>query len=586
MKKFLLITTLIIVSQISILAQTAISPSVGDGSELNPYQISSLENLYWISQNSSEWNKYFIQIADIDASETSSWFSSAGWIPIGNTTTNFTGNYDGQNFKIVNLFINRSGTNYIGLFGYVSGATITNLGVTNSNIKGRYYVGGLTGTSIGASTITNCFSSGLVTAANDYAGGLIGLNDGASTISNCSSSDSVSGNNYVGGLIGRNQGSSIVENCFSTGGIYGGANSGGLIGYGNHSIIKKSYSIGNVYGGFNLGGLIGESESTSSIENSYALGSVTGTDASVGGLVGFHYNSSTITNCYSTGKVTGTSNVGGFIGRDLSGTTITNSFWDTETSETTDGVGSVSPDPSGVSGKTSAEMKTESIFTNAGWDFTNVWQMFSENYPDLKSNENPLLPVELTSFSADRNGASIKLSWETATEINNYAFEIERSSSLTGYNNYSWNKIATVFGNGNSNSIKYYSYADNKVTNGKYFYRLKQIDMDGHFTYSHIVEVDLGIPSAYKLFQNYPNPFNPSTVINYEVPEDSKIQIKIYNILGSEVAALVNEYKSAGLYEINFNASKLSSGVYIYKINAIKNNKILFSSSKQMMLIK
>ena len=586
MKKFLLISVLIIFSQISNLAQTATSPSAGDGTELNPYQISSLENLYWISQNSSEWSKYFIQTSDINAAETSTWYSGAGWISIGNISTNFTGNFDGQNFRIDSLFTNRSGTNYIGLFGYVSGATITNLGITNSNIKGRYYVGSLTGTSLGASTITNCFSSGLATAANDYAGGLIGLNDGTSTISNCSSSDSVSGNNYVGGLIGRNQGSSIVENCFSTGNIDGGANSGGLIGYSNHSIIKKSYSTGNVYGSFNLGGLIGESESTSSIENCYALGSVFGTDASVGGLVGFHYNGSTITNCYSIGKITGTSNVGGFIGRDLSGTSIINSFWDTETSELNDGVGSVNPDPSGLSGNTTSEMKTESIYTNAAWDFTNVWQMFSGNYPDLKSNENPLLPVELTSFSADRNGASIKLSWETATEINNYGFEIERSSFIAGSNIYSWNKNATFFLSGNSNSIKQYAYIDNQVTNGKYFYRLKQIDMDGRFIYSQTIEIDLGTPTAYRLFQNYPNPFNPSTVISYEVTENSKIQIKIYNILGSEVAELVNEYKSAGLYEVNFNASELSSGVYIYKINAINNNKILFSSSKQMMLIK
>ena len=158
----------------SLVAQTATAPSFGDGSSGSPYQISTLNHLYWITQNSSEWDKYYIQTANIDAFSTSSWDSNEGFSHIGNNSTKFTGSYDGDGYTINGLRIARSSTNYIGLFGIADGATIQDLGVTNVNITGQHWVGGLVGIVQGSSTISNCYSTGSVTGTRKYAGGLEG----------------------------------------------------------------------------------------------------------------------------------------------------------------------------------------------------------------------------------------------------------------------------------------------------------------------------------------------------------------------------------------------------------------------------
>ena len=192
------------------------------------------------------------------------------------------------------------------------------------------------------------------------------------------------------------------------------------------------------------------------------------------------------------------------------------------------------------------------------------------------------LPVELTSFSASVIGSTVKLSWQTATEINNFGFEILRQGhtstalSVTG-----WERLGFVNGNGNSNSPKNYSFVDDNVTAGTYSYRLKQIDNDGQFEYSKTIEVDLGTPKKFELSQNYPNPFNPSTTINYNLPEAANVKLIIYNILGQEIKTLVKEFKEAGVHTVNFNASELNSGLYIYKIEAGS-----FTQTRKMTLIK
>ena len=127
---------------------------------------------------------------------------------------------------------------------------------------------------------------------------------------------------------------------------------------------------------------------------------------------------------------------------------------------------------------------------------------------------------------------------------------------------YNYEKIGFINGNGNSNSPKSYSYQDNSVSAGKYSYRLKQIDNDGQFEYSEVIEIDLGLPTEYELTQNYPNPFNPGTKIRYSLPNVgsglAQTVLKVYDVLGNEVATLVNEYKPAGSYEATFDASSLS----------------------------
>ena len=191
------------------------------------------------------------------------------------------------------------------------------------------------------------------------------------------------------------------------------------------------------------------------------------------------------------------------------------------------------------------------------------------------------LPVELITFTAISKGSDVKLNWQTATEVNNYGFEVERRSNVNSETSDAWEKVGFVNGNGNSNSPKEYSYIDNNlIGGGNFLYRLKQIDNDGQFEYSKTVEVEL-ILNEYALYQNYPNPFNPVTNIRFQLPKESKVVIKVYNILGSEVIELLNEQKGPGIYEIDFNASNLPSGVYFYKISTPE-----YSNTKKMIVLK
>ena len=176
------------------------------------------------------------------------------------------------------------------------------------------------------------------------------------------------------------------------------------------------------------------------------------------------------------------------------------------------------------------------------------------------------LPVELSSFSAATIGSTVKLNWQTATEVNNYGFDVERYALSA--ERQAWEKIGFVNGNGNSNSPKTYFYEDKNVAAGKYSYRLKQIDNDGQFEYSKAIEVDLGAPKKFELSQNYPNPFNPITTIRFNLPEAGNVKLTLFNILGQEIKTLVNEFKESGVHTINFDASELNSGMYIYKIEA------------------
>jgi len=180
------------------------------------------------------------------------------------------------------------------------------------------------------------------------------------------------------------------------------------------------------------------------------------------------------------------------------------------------------------------------------------------------------LPVELISFTYIINGSNVDLSWRTSTEINNFGFDIERKSEY-------WENIAFVNGNGTTTEPKNYSYSDKSVAPGKYQYRLRQIDYNGSYEYSDIVEVDLA-QISYTLLQNYPNPFNPTTNIQFTVGRQQFTTLKVYDVLGKEAATLINEEKSAGEYEVEFNATGLPSGIYFYQLKAegfIKTNKMV-----------
>ena len=190
------------------------------------------------------------------------------------------------------------------------------------------------------------------------------------------------------------------------------------------------------------------------------------------------------------------------------------------------------------------------------------------------------MPVELSSFTAEINGKNIILNWKTATEINNYGFEIEKRESA----NNNWVKLGFVNGHGNSSTINTYSFIDELDKTGiDYQYRLHQIDNNGNSEYSNIVEIGLPAPQNYTLSQNYPNPFNPSTGIKYQIVKDGFVSLKVYNLLGKEVAVLVNENQTAGDYNISFQAENynLTSGIYLY---TLRSND--FVQTKKMMLLK
>ncbi|MCK9408120.1 MAG: YCF48-related protein [Bacteroidetes bacterium] len=177
------------------------------------------------------------------------------------------------------------------------------------------------------------------------------------------------------------------------------------------------------------------------------------------------------------------------------------------------------------------------------------------------------LPVELTSFTASAEQNNIELKWNTATEVNNFGFEVERRVKDDGH--LRWFKAGFVEGNGTINTPKEYSFSDSKVNAGTYFYRLKQLDRDGKFSYSQEVEATItSIPKEFVLAQNYPNPFNPSTVISYQLPMTNHITLKVYDAIGREVATLVNEVKEAGSYSAHFDGSRLSSGIYFARLGS------------------
>jgi hypothetical protein len=199
---------------------------------------------------------------------------------------------------------------------------------------------------------------------------------------------------------------------------------------------------------------------------------------------------------------------------------------------------------------------------------------------------NSPLPVELVSFNAMIVKDNVELNWQTATELNNYGFEVDRSQTPqagAGVQSETWQKIGFVNGHGNSNSRKNYSFEDKNPQAGKVEYRLKQIDTDGKFEYSAVVEVTVEAPADFSLNQNYPNPFNPTTIINYELPINSHVTLKVYDVLGKEVATLVNTTQKAGRYSMNFSTSQygMSSGIYFYRLYAGN-----YTEMKKMVVLK
>jgi len=192
------------------------------------------------------------------------------------------------------------------------------------------------------------------------------------------------------------------------------------------------------------------------------------------------------------------------------------------------------------------------------------------------------LPVSISSFTSSVNKNNVKLYWTTEWEFNNSGFRIERMNTKNNL----WKEISFVNGNGTTNEPKNYSFDDKKLQTGNYKYRLKQIDYNGNYEYFTLEnDVIVGKPNAFNMSQNYPNPSNPKSKIDFEIPFNGKVSIKVYDILGKEVLKIIDELKEAGYYSVEFDGTNLASAVYFYRISA-EGNSGSFTKTLKMILVK
>lgn len=367
----------------------------GSGTVGDPFVIYDVNDLQDIEL---DLFAYYELANDIDASATIGWHAGAGFVPI----SWFRGHFDGKDYTISGLFINRPATSWIGLFGYAANATIQNVTLADVDMTGRDYVGGLAGDS-NTSIISGAVSGGAV-AGRFFIGGLIGYSF-RDTITDCAAAGTAVGTTYVGGLLGYFTTGSCSSSHAATA-VTGGNYSGGLVGWMEVSDISESYATGNItpnVGAVGVGGFVGYTRTSGTIDRCFATGNVVcdATAIENGAFVG-QLNDVAISNCYATGAIT-SSWGGGFAGTNdgsidkcyaigaitdlgncgglvaLGGwIAATASFWDTQTT------GLIVSD-SGT-GRTTAEMKSKVTFTTAGWDFTTIWNIcpgINSNYPCL-----------------------------------------------------------------------------------------------------------------------------------------------------------------------------------------------------------
>ncbi len=347
-----------VVNPIPGLAHLYYSGGTGTDDPYDPFRIATLADLQYLSEHPDDWDgKFFIQIANIDASATSGWNNGAGFSPIGNKDHHFNGDYNATGHTIDGLYINRPLQDRVGLFGcydiQINNYGIRNLGLTNITVNGSEGVGGMVGWS-SSGAFSNVYVSGNVT-----------------------------GEQYVGGLVGEIL-NGHFEHAYAAGTVTGTVRRpgnlswaiGGLAGENNGS-IHNSYSNANVIGYGGVGGLAGKNTNYGTITNTYAAGTVIGSNTDIGGLAG--NNSGSIVNSYSRAAVTGGSNNnGGLVGANTG--TATNSFWDTESSG--------QPTSAGGTGKTTAEMKTALTFVGNCWDFQAETGNGTNNYWGINATAN------------------------------------------------------------------------------------------------------------------------------------------------------------------------------------------------------
>ena len=345
----------------------------GAGTLEDPYQIFTLNSLVYLSETPDLWASHFIQMVDIDAQDTSGMNSGGGFLPIGNDVSGFMGSFNGNGKQINNLFIDRTASQYVGMFGSVNGATLKGITLTDVTLTGGSYSGAIVGASNNAN-IDSCFVKGQINGSGENIGGVVGYSS-SSVMENLSFEGTINGWLKTGGIFGISN-HDTVRYCRANAIIVATGNAGAIIGKAeNYTFIEQCYSHGSVTetNMGHAGGIAGQMVD-GTIQNSYSNANVSGTSW-VGGLIGTVSGSfGKINYCYSTGQVTGTSDVSGLIG--INSGTITNSYWDVDASGNQYEVG-------GDVGLTNEEMKLQSSFVN--FDFALVWTIENGvSYPYLQ----------------------------------------------------------------------------------------------------------------------------------------------------------------------------------------------------------
>jgi hypothetical protein len=542
----------------------------GSGTTEDPFLIADYADLKVVGTTMTyTLSAVYRLTADIDASASSTEHSDSGFVPIGDNTTNFSGVFHGAGHVIKNLHINHPGLDYVGLFGICNyGAVIDSLGVINADMTGRDDIGCIVG-SIGmgtsGGTISNCYATGSVIGRNNV-GCVVGDNEG--TISNCYATGLVRGNNSVGGFVGTSGGT--IGNCYATGNVngYAGLN-----------------TLGGIDPGSYVGGFVGSSGGASTISNCYATGNVIAdTSMSVGGFVGYsgiwiYTGHGIISNCHATGLVRGYMSVGGFVGTSdaartancyatgtvigvrFSITLLSNSGWEVGGFVGTNcapimncyalGSASGSGHIGGFAGEHSDSIMNCYAIGSATGDnrvggvvgYIGSTGTISNCYWDQQASGNA------SGYGFIDTGGVISGTGLTTAQM-------KQSSSFSGWD------FTTVWSINSSINNGYPNLASSKATSvtGKTFIT----------------------PKTFSLLQNYPNPFNPTTTISFTLAQDGFTTLKIYNVLGREIATLINENLRAGvLHQITFKASLLSSGMYFYKLESGKQMQV-----KKLLLMK
>jgi hypothetical protein len=380
--------------------QKAKAFSGGDGSSEFPYQIASWQDLDNVRNDLSA---HYILVGDLDTSDTgydtyagSAAHSGAGWVPIGDNNTKFTGSFDGNDHTVSGLVVARFGTSYVGLFGYLSStASVQDVTIKNPSFSGNANVGGLSGYSDGAVSGVHIVNPSVSSVAEN-AGGIAGKANGNITLSSVDGGSVASGTAWGGGITGWQAGGTISRSWTNTA-VSGLNDVGGIVGYGQNAYINDCYAAGNVSSPSNsensFGGLAGVG---GTITNSYATGDVTiaGSGENSGGLFG--EGGATIRNDFAVGTVTSTFPFGGFVGYNSA--TITNSY---SVFGTPVGNGSSTGVADVVSGDVFKGLNHDhAVYNNPGteWNFDTIWEAHADAYPTLRGNA-PDLPLAMSSLS-------------------------------------------------------------------------------------------------------------------------------------------------------------------------------------------